>query len=586
MAGERTRQFRLGAPMIAALMLVAVPECSKAQTMLDLLGLGNSAQSPTGLATTPTMRTGQPTQTTGAATAPNAVGQPAQATPAGVPAAVQATGQLQPFGASLFANPASAETVTSNPNYVIQVGDSVSIRVWGGITAESTSVVDSRGNVYLPGVGPILVAGVTAGGLQAHVQEEVSKTFTNSVQVYAVLQNTHQVGVFVTGFVKYPGRHLGAASDSALDYLVRAGGIDPSRGSYRDITLQRRGKAIAQIDLYQFLLTGVLPPVNLREGDAIVVAKQSAMIAAGGSARNNYLFEVPDSAAAGHEIIDLARPLPAATHAFIRGTRDNQPYAVYLTLNGLAGASLYDQDQVTFVTDAPAETVSVQIQGSRIGPSVLVADRDIQLSELLNYVAVNPRLADTKSVYILRPSVAAQQSRTIQEAIDRLDKSLFYAVSSTTGEAQIRASEAQLIASYIQRARTVQPDGRLVVTDDDGRLKGIRLEDNDVIVIPEKSQTVMVSGEVRAPQAVVYSPEFKAEDYIERTGGFTERGRKGNYLISRANGELFLNPDVPLKPGDELIVLPYIDSKNFQLVKDFVQVLYEVGAAGYYAHHF
>jgi len=520
------------------------------------------------------------------ALSPGAIG--AKTTSANAPEAVQAiqtTGQLEPFGASLFTGAAAGATLSPNPNYIIQVGDAVTIKLWGGVTADVTSTVDTQGNVFVPGVGAVKLAGVRLVDLQNVVRTQIRQTYTDSVQVYAALQGAHQVGVFVTGFVHSPGRYLGAASDSVLDYLLRAGGVDRSRGSYRDITLQRRGKTIGKIDLYEFLLKGALPPVNLQEGDAIVVARQYPMIAVGGAVRNNYLFELPNPSVAGKEVADLARPLPAATDAFVRGTRGGKPFATYVTIAELAETSLYDQDQVTFITDAPAATVSAQIQGSRIGPSMVVADRDVTLPEMLNHVAVNPRLADTASVYILRPSVAQMQSRALQEALDRLEKSLFYAISTTTGEAQIRASEAQLIASYIQRARNIQPEGRLVVVDDAGHLSNIRPQDNDVIVIPEKSDTIMVAGEVMAPQAVVYDAALSADDYILKAGGFTGRGRNGNVMIRRASGQILLDPKAKLRPGDELIVLPYIDAKSFQLVKDFVQVLYEIAASGYFGRH-
>lgn len=205
------------------LVLALLPAPLRAQTLTPIGG--DPANSP--LAVTPTLRSGLATQTTGTATAMG--GLAAAPAPSAVPAAVQATSGLMPFGASLFVNPAPSMNATSNPNYVIQVGDTVDIRVWGGVTAEASAPVDTKGNVYLTGVGPLHVAGVTAGELQDHVQQEVSHNFTSNVQVYAVVDGTHQVGVFVTGFVKFPGRVLGMASDSALDYLVRAGGIDPSR---------------------------------------------------------------------------------------------------------------------------------------------------------------------------------------------------------------------------------------------------------------------------------------------------------------------------------------------------------------------
>jgi len=548
-------------------MLVATPVVAAGDSpFMDLLGIDN-----------PIQRVGQPTQAEGGPTVPTAAAAPAG--PANLPPNAQPV--LQPFGASLFTGGPAGATNPSNPNYIIQVGDRVDIRVWGGVTAESTDAVDSKGNVFLVGIGPVHVAGVAAANLQAAVQHQLGAAFTNNVQIYAVLLGTHQTGVFVTGFVRAPGRYTGAASDSALDYLIRAGGVDPSRGSYRNIVLQRDGKTIVAIDLYQFLLSGTLPPVNLREGDTLFVAKQYPMVAAVGSVRNNYLFELPGVPALGSTIIDLARPLPAATHALVKGTRDNHPFSVYVSVADLAKTPVYDQDQIAFVTDAPADTVTVQVQGSRIGPSVLVADRDVRLPDLLNYIAVDPALADTKSIYILRQGLAQQQGQAVKAALDRLEQSLFQSNSSSTGEAQIRASEAQLIASYIQKGRQVQPEGRLVASNDDGTVANIRLEDNDIIVIPEKSQVVLVSGEVAIPQAVIYRSDLTAENYIAAAGGFTVRGSAGNYMIRRANGNILLDPATPLRPGDELIVLPSVGPKYFQLGRDLVQVIYELAVSAH-----
>jgi hypothetical protein len=271
--------------------------------------------------------------------------------------------------------------------------------------------------------------------------------------------------------------------------------------------------------------------------------------------------------------------LPSATNAIVRGTRNDVPFVRYVTLDGLAGMTLADQDQVTFITDAPAGTVRIKVEGSRLGPSVLVADRQIKLPEVLDYIAVDPALADTKSVFILRQSIAQQQQRALTEAADRLERELFLAISATTGEAQIRASEANLVASYIQRARRVRPEGRLVVADDEGAVAPLRLEDGDTIVIPEKSQLILISGEVLAPQAIVFRPELKAEDYVQRAGGYSQRGAEGSFLIRRANGQIFLDPKTPLRPGDELIVLPNVSTKYFQIAADFITVMYQVALA-------
>jgi protein involved in polysaccharide export with SLBB domain/type II secretory pathway pseudopilin PulG len=260
------------------------------------------------------------------------------------------------FGASLFTRESTAITDAPNPNCFTVPGDRVSVRVWGAVESEALGVVDPSGFLFIPNVGPLRVAGVRAGDLQRVVEAEVQKVYTSQVQVYAVLLTVQRIGVFVTGFVRTPGRYGGSAADSVLDFLLRAGGVDPGRGSFRDIAVQRGGRTIVTIDLYRFLLQGGLPPVRLQEGDTLVVAKQRAMVGADGAVRNNYLFEVPARAMTGRELIEYARPLPSATNAIVRGTRGGQPFSRYASLRELAGLQLGDQDMVTFITDSPARS--------------------------------------------------------------------------------------------------------------------------------------------------------------------------------------------------------------------------------------
>ena len=151
--------------------------------------------------------------------------------------------------------------------------------------------------------------------------------------------------------------------------------------------------------------------------------------------------------------------------------------------------------------------------------------------------------------------------------------------SPTTGVAAIRASEANLVASYLQRARAIQPEGRVVVFDSQGRCSNVRLENEDVIVIPERSSTVLVSGEVSLPRAIVWDAGMSINDYVERAGGYTARGSSRAIMIRRASGELVLDPREGPRPGDELIALPRLDPKLFQIASDFSQLVFQVAFA-------
>ena len=546
-----------------------------------------------------------------------AEGGPALQTANGRDVRREANGEPEPFGASLFENTGPLPPSDSvNPDYQIQPGDKIGINVLGGATASATAdsnpsttsantvgqtsaatlassgsqqqsvqTVDPQGNIFLPEVGAVHVGGVRATALQSVIQAAAGRTFTATVRFYAVLLTTHRVGVFVGGFVQRPGRYAGQAADSVLDYLIRAGGVDPSRGSYRTITVRHGGTDIAHVDLYDFLLTGRLPTPNLREGDTIFVDKQGATVVADGSVRNNYLFELKSPSATGGELVTLARPLPSATDAVISGARDGKPYSQYVSIADLARTAVRDQDRVTFVGDRAATTVRVRVEGSRIGPSVLVLPTNTSLPDAVAKIRTDPALADVKDIYVLRRSVALQQTRVIEEAAERLERALFLARSPTSGVATIRASEATLISSYIQRARRTAPDGRIVVAED-GKLADLRLEEDDVIVIPRLSQTVLVSGEVLEPQAILWRPGLKREDYVRLAGGFSERGKRGHFLIRRANGSFILDKDVPLQPGDELVALPYIDVKYFQIGTDVLSLIYQIAIAASVARNY
>jgi protein involved in polysaccharide export with SLBB domain len=514
------------------------------------------------------------------------VGSPTQAE--GGPTLVTPLGDLQRaagpstavFGASLFTGQAQSSSDAPNPNYVLAPGDRISVRAWGAIDAEQVAQIDPAGNLFLPNIGPIRVAGTRVGDLQRVVEGEIRRIYTQQVQVYATVLSTQRIGVFVAGFVKSPGRYAGVASDSILDFLLRAGGVDPARGSFREISVQRGGGTVTSLDLYRFLMDGQIPQVRLQEGDTILVGRQRPLVGADGAVRNNYLFESAQRGPMrGQDLINYARPLPAATNAVVRGVRNAQPFSRYFTMTELARQTLQDQDTVTFVADVALRTVRVTIEGSRLYPSVLVAERDFSLCQILDHVAVDPMLANTSAVFLLRPRLAMQQKRAIDDSLDRLERQLFLSPSMTPGVAAARTAEANLVLSYISRARRSLPEGRLVVVNEDGTCAPVRLEDGDVIVIPERSQTIMVQGEVRMPRAVLWRDGMSIDQYLEQAGGLTARGARSTLMLRRPSGQVILEPRQSPQAGDELIALPYLDPKLFVMGQEFITAIFQVALA-------
>ena len=151
------------------------------------------------------------------------------------------------FGEQLF-RPGAPQAYGAgfNPDYMLAIGDRVALRMWGAFTYEAIQPLDAQGNVFLPNVGPIHVAGVRNADLNEVVQASVRKVYRSNVGVYASLEASQPVRVYVTGFVVAPGQYAGLAAESVLGYLARAGGVDPrSRQLHRRPAAARRSAAWA-----------------------------------------------------------------------------------------------------------------------------------------------------------------------------------------------------------------------------------------------------------------------------------------------------------------------------------------------------
>jgi protein involved in polysaccharide export with SLBB domain len=107
----------------------------------------------------------------------------------------------------------------------------------------------------------------------------------------------------------------------------------------------------------------------------------------------------------------------------------------------------------------------------------------------------------------------------------------------------------------------------------------VRLQDGDIITIPTQSEAVMTSGQVLVPTALVYRKGMSVQDYIDLSGGFTRQADKKSIVLIRQSGEVIADRTAPVYPGDEILVLPKVPTKNIQLATSITQILYQVAIA-------
>ncbi|MCF8468314.1 MAG: polysaccharide export protein [Sneathiella sp.] len=484
---------------------------------------------------------------------------------------------LKPFGSQLFTRSNLLDrNIGVNEDYIISVGDRIAIKIWGARTYEQVQSVDLQGNIFLPEIGPVKVEGVRNSQLNTVVKQNVSKVFTDNVGIYTNLLGTQPIGVYVTGAVQLPGRYPGGKTDSVLYYLARAGAIDPNRGSYRSIRILRDGTEIAKIDLYQFLINGELSKITFHDNDTIIVDPQFTTIAIKGEVKNPYRFEVETNPYPASSLLKMARPNDNASHAFIQGTRDGKAYTSYMPLDQIEKITLSGDDKISVVEDHASNSVIVHIVGNSGGPSSFAVPPGTDLLTIARLIEVDTKVANTKSMYLRRKSVAQRQKEAIQRSLYELQRSVLTGSSSSPTEATIRVQEAKLVDSFVSQVLAVEPEGRVVLAG--SNWQQTPLEDGDEIVIPTYTDVVLISGEVKIPQTVLWNESYNLADYINASGGASNRGDLGNVLVIKSNGSIHDGSE-KIEKGDHIMVLPKQDGKYFAMVKDMFEVIYRVAVS-------
>ncbi len=136
--------------------------------------------------------------------------------------------------------------------YIIAPGDEVFVKITGPVDIAEVFAVDRNGQLFIPKIGAVNLAGRTASELQQLVVAKAKEVFVNAA-VEASLGRLRSIQVTVTGNVKNPGLLRITANSSLLNALAAAGGPDKD-GTLRRVALRRRNHPDQIIDLYSILM--------------------------------------------------------------------------------------------------------------------------------------------------------------------------------------------------------------------------------------------------------------------------------------------------------------------------------------------
>ncbi len=301
------------------------------------------------------------------------------------------TGQVLPiYGASLFRQVPSTfaplDMVPVPPDYVIGPGDELRIRVWGQVNFRADVRVDRSGEVFLPQVGEVHVAGMPFSALDAHLRTAIGRVYRN-FDLTADVGQIRAIQVYLAGEARRPGMYTVGSLSTLVDALFASGGPSAA-GSFRHILLRRAGAEVTDFDLYSLLIHGdKSKDVTLQNGDVIFIPPTGPQVAITGSVKSPALYELRSGETLADALADAGGASVVAAQARISIERTDEHksrYAMEVAWDqaGLA-TPLADGDLIRIFSILPMYQKTVTLRGNTANQGHFAWHEGMHVSELI-----------------------------------------------------------------------------------------------------------------------------------------------------------------------------------------------------------
>ena len=221
------------------------------------------------------------------------------------------------------------------------------------------------------------------------------------------------------------------------------------------------------------------------------------------------------------------------------------------------------------------DLISVSIKGSITYPGTYTLKADSTLADLYELVGNFKQEAFLDGVILKRESVRDRQMDAIKRSQSALEKSLL--ISAQQGE---DIGDISLLSTM---ADSIEPEnlGRIAgdFSPTSKQPQETALFTGDEIIIPKRSNTISVLGEVLNPISFEFSDQISIYEAIDKAGGFQEFADRKRLYVIKANGmiektgrSVFVR-SADLKPGDTIVVPRKINTNGLQNLLPVTQIL-------------
>jgi protein involved in polysaccharide export with SLBB domain len=412
---------------------------------------------------------------------------------------------IEQFGYELFKQPPSTfapvDIVPVGPDYLLGPGDELKISLWGKVNTEYLVAIDREGNINIPQVGILHLAGLTFSEAKSFLEKEFSRYYKPSqVKMNVSMGRLRTIRVFVVGKAQRPGSYTLSSLSTLVNALFAAGG--PSKiGTMRDIKVKRNGKTIVNFDLYDFLLKGdKTRDIRLMPEDVVFIPTVGPLVGIAGNVRYPAIYEFKTESNL-KELIDMA--------------------------GGLNEIAFKGRVQIERIIDNDRQVVSeADLE------EIEAKDIKIQPGDLIR---IFPVVQDKRFVRVSGPVHRAGEygitpGMTVRDLVSLAGGLRYYAYTEEAELTRVTPTpegpKTEKLIISLKKALEGEPGDDIPLKEDDYLT---------VKTVPEWElyRKVSIKGEVRFPGTYTIMKGETLSYLIERAGGFTDKAYLKGAVFTR-----------------------------------------------------
>ena len=470
------------------------------------------------------------------------------------------------FSPSTFA-PANIIPVSST--YSLGPGDGLEINLYGSEQESKKGLISREGTFELPIIGTVSLSGLTFSEAKELLKDKVSNELIGT-SVSVSLTELRSITVYVLGEAYQPGSYTLSALSTITNALFVSGGVN-KKGSLRNIQIKRGNKIVETYDLYDLLINGdTTSDLRLEDGDTVFIPFIQDRVTLGGAFKRPFIYEIKKEDTL-NDVISFAGGFksevssqPRIEYSSIDRVNNKREITSFLLDKKNRNNTIQNGDVVNVSEIAGLKPLSIEMVGEFKNPGVHSITVGDTILDVINKAGGYTSSAYSQGAVFLRKSVAEQEKQAFMRSADNLEE-LMIQITSLENGAEVTEFSLAPFYSLVTRLRTIEPVGRMVSSFDLLELKtnpyaNFEVRDGDKIIIPKRSNSVSIVGEVLNATSIKFYPDYDINDYLNSAGGLNFQADKDRIYVIAPNGESkiykrkFLRNGADIMPGSTVVV--------------------------------